>query len=81
MRRLSVALVGIPYAGHPSEARAQGHLWTTSHSHGNTAAKRYQLPNPQRGAAPLVPNVELDDAVLHFRCGDLIFSNLSRLFL
>jgi hypothetical protein len=80
MRRLAVALVGIPYAGHPSEAWAQEHLWITSHSHshGNTAAMRYQLPNPQRGAAPLVPNVELDDAILHFRCGDLIFSNLSR---
>jgi hypothetical protein len=76
MRRLAVALVGIPYPGHPAELWAQRHLWSPPLV--GPTAMQYRLPNPSRGAPPLIPNVELDDAVLHFRCGDLILSNLSR---
>lgn len=76
MRRLAVALVGIPFAGHPAEAWAAEHLWS------KPTMGLYQLPNPRPDDNPLIPpeqlNDGLDDAVLHFRCGDLIFSNLSR---
>ena len=34
-----------------------------------------QLPSPKRNDPPLYSNVELDDVVIHFRCGDLISSN------
>jgi hypothetical protein len=79
MRRLAVALVGIPYPGHPSERWVEEHLWPSLlSSQKNTNNNVYQLPHPQLEDAPLIPHVELDDAVLHFRCGDLIFSNLSR---
>lgn len=78
LRRMAVALVGIPYAGHPAEQWADENLWNTNDS-GNDASSRgeivHQLPTPQRDDPPLYPNVDLDEAVLHFRCGDLISSD------
>jgi hypothetical protein len=74
MRRMAIAMVGIPYPDHPSAAWAEEHLWSEAdpHRHGRNYM---QLPSPQKGDAPLFPNAELDDAMLHFRCGDLAFSN------
>jgi hypothetical protein len=72
LRRMAIALVGIPFAGHPAEAWGEQYLWS------HTAKQRtdaYQIPVSDRNTPPLYPDVELDDAVLHFRCGDLILSN------
>jgi hypothetical protein len=68
LRRMAVALVGIPSsADHPARQWAADHL-----------EDRARAPFMQVAAAlddaPLYKNVELDDAVLHFRCGDLISS-------
>jgi hypothetical protein len=74
MRRMAIAMVGIPSPDHPSAGWAEEHLWsdTNPHRHGRDYM---QLASPQRGDAPLFPNTELDDAMLHFRCGDIISMN------
>ena len=66
LRRMAIALVGIPSPDHPSAKYARDVLWKQQ--------EPSQVPNPQPGDAPLIPNVFLDDAVLHFRCGDLMES-------
>lgn len=41
-----------------------------------TSASTSQLPLPRRHHPPLFPNIEFDDAVIHFRCGDLLTTSL-----
>ncbi|CAB9512350.1 expressed unknown protein [Seminavis robusta] len=68
-RKMAIALVGIPYPGHPAEAWAKKYLWGNNHIYmGQNSVM--QMANPQQEDNPLHSNVELDDAVLHFRCGD-----------
>ncbi|CAB9515276.1 expressed unknown protein [Seminavis robusta] len=67
-RKMATALLGIPYPGHPAEAWAKKYLWATSHTYMGRDSVM-QMPNPQKGENPLYPNVELYDAILHFRCG------------
>jgi hypothetical protein len=76
LRRMAVALVGIPYPGHPAEQWAEEYLWNSDKEvyHSNSGIV-HQLPTPKRGVPPIYANVDLDEAVLHFRCGDLINSN------
>mmetsp|Transcript_16823 Transcript_16823/g.48478 ORF Transcript_16823/g.48478 Transcript_16823/m.48478 type:complete len:517 (-) Transcript_16823:338-1888(-) len=68
LRRMAVALVGIPHEGHPSEAWAEEWLWSGRHERPDVM----QLPPPKRDDPPLVPNVEVDDTAIHFRCEDLM---------
>jgi hypothetical protein len=79
LRRMAIALVGVPNDGadHPSAAWAEQHLWTNNDDNNNSSSTRnqYQLLPPKRDDAPLFPNVELDEAVIHFRCGDVVNSN------
>lgn len=75
MRRMAIAMVGIPSPDHPSAAWAEEHLWSVEankHEHGRDF---FQLPHPQKDDPPLFPDTEIDDAVLHFRCGDIIMTN------
>jgi hypothetical protein len=72
-RTMAIALVGVPGADHPSAEFAEKHLWSDEHS---STERRPYLPMPQQESDPVYPrgSVELDDAVIHFRCGDLMDS-------
>jgi hypothetical protein len=72
LRRMAVALVGIPHENHPAEAFADRYLWN---SLWKTPDDTFQLSVPARGEPPLIPGVVLDDVVLHFRGGDLFNSD------
>jgi len=74
LRRLAVALVGIPSPHHPSAQWAKVSLWSVNDPY-SAGRNRMQLPHPQEDAEPLFPKTELDDAVLHLRCGDIIDSD------
>jgi len=71
LRRMAVALVGVPTKDHPAATFAAKYMKLPAGSGMGTelqvAAKELDKP--------LFPDVELDDAILHFRCGDLIMSN------
>lgn len=71
MRRMAIAMVGIPNPDHPSAAWAEKYLWSGSALDSN----HMQLASPQKDDLPIYPKTELDDAMLHFRCGDLVMSN------
>ena len=62
LRRMAIALVGIPYPNHPA---AQFRL-------DPEREQEMQVPMP---STPLLPNVTLDDVAIHFRCGDIIEAN------
>ncbi|GAX16461.1 hypothetical protein FisN_19Lh039 [Fistulifera solaris] len=59
LRRMAIALVGIPYPTHP----AADFVLVPERE------QEMQLPMPE---TPLRPNIELDDVAIHFRCGDII---------
>lgn len=73
-RRMAIAMVGIPSSDHPAAAWAEENLWKDhdDHRHGRNYM---ELVTPHKGDTPLYPDVEVDDAMLHFRCGDIISSN------
>lgn len=71
LRRMAVGLVGI-LPGHPSATFADQNLWSEQRQ---PTASILQLAIPQRNDRPLFSPVELDDAVIHFRCGDLMVSD------
>jgi hypothetical protein len=73
LRRMAVSLLGaIP--DHPSAVFAEKFLRNSS----LRSLQRFepQLAHPLEDA-PLFRNVTLDDAVIHFRCGDLLTTNLT----
>ena len=59
MRRMAIALVGIPYPTHPA-------------AHFRIDPEREQELQVPMPSTPLLPNVGLDDVTIHFRCGDII---------
>ncbi len=59
LRRMALALVGIPYPTHP----AADFVLSADRE------KALQVPMP---TVPLLSNVEVDDVAIHFRCGDII---------
>jgi hypothetical protein len=75
-RRMAIGLVGVPRPDHPSAKFAEKYLWSESDANDEPFSV-LQLPVPQRADDPPFPpgSIELDDAVIHFRCGDLIESN------
>jgi hypothetical protein len=75
LRRMAIGLVGVPGSDHPSAQFAEKYLW--SESGGDESFSVLQLPVPQRDDDPPFPTdtFELDDAIIHFRCGDLMASN------
>jgi hypothetical protein len=73
LRRMAVALVGIPYEGHPAAAFAKEHMPTHS-PYGAGMGTKLQLAATDQDK-PLFSDIEIDDAQIHFRCGDLMMSN------
>ena len=67
LRRMAIAIGGIPDNNHPSASFAKQYLWSD-----NDSEDEYQLPTPQSGDKPLVPGMKFDDVAIHFRCGDIM---------
>jgi hypothetical protein len=67
LRKMAVALVGIPNREHPSHSFSQENLWKEQKE--DTVLPVYGIRSPHKDEKPIVPDVILDDAVLHFRCG------------
>jgi hypothetical protein len=75
LRRMAIALVGIPYEDHPAAAFAKEYMQSESpYSTGTAMGTKMQLPASSQDE-PLFPGTEIDDACLHFRCGDLMLSS------
>jgi len=71
LRRMAIALVGVPNADHPSAEFAEKNLWPNTLSAGkNEFRSVMQIPNPKKDEPPLFENISIDDAVVHFRCGE-----------
>jgi hypothetical protein len=78
LRRMAIALVGVPQHNkeHPSHAFAERYLWSQQRIGEEEVHNRvFQISNPTRGQPPLYPETTLDDAIIHFRCGDLMRTN------
>jgi hypothetical protein len=85
LRRMATSLVGTttasvvrgPFAalGGAAAAASAPTLSNSSSSSSSTTFVPY-LPSIPNEQPPLFKNVDLDDAVIHFRCGDLLASNL-----
>jgi hypothetical protein len=73
LRRMAIAVVGIPSADHPSAAFSRHHLIPNLRNSSFSVEGYLYTPMPSEG--PFFPNVELDDTVIHFRCGDLMTTN------
>ena len=73
LRRMAIALVGLPDKNHFSHHAVK--TWMSQHEddtkNGN---KMFLTPS----YTPLYQNVELDDVIVHFRCGDLMSSQHPR---
>lgn len=83
VRKMTISLVGI-IPNHASEQFAEEVLWGDTIDSENVdrgattkALNVPQLPIPSRNDDALFPDVVLDDAVIHFRCGDLLSTELS----
>ena len=71
LRRMAIALIGVPNADHPSARFAEKYLWANVSSNGKSEYQSVmQVPNPEKDEAPLFENVPIDDAIVHFRCGE-----------
>ena len=78
LRRMAVALVGVPNNDHPSFAERSRWLQMEGNIGNKTGHSVPTLPTPRIEDPPILPDVELDDAAIHFRCGDLIDSEEPR---
>jgi hypothetical protein len=87
LRVMAIALVGIPAPDHASAQFAKTHLWPAAGSpirptEDSILAGEMQLSAPLETDLPLLDSstsserfaTSLDDAVIHFRCGDLMDS-------
>jgi hypothetical protein len=59
LRRMAIALVGVPYPTHPAADFV-------------LVPEREQEMQVPMQDTPLLPNIELDDVAIHFRCGDIM---------
>ena len=80
LRKMAIGLLGIPRKGHPSTMFAETSLrsqQSTGRSTRVSALGKSQIQRPKKDDIPLLAasKYELDDAVLHFRCGDLMDSD------
>lgn len=70
MRRMAIAIVGVPDdESHPSWDYLHKTMWNEEQV---SSLDLYDIPTPKPGDAPLVPGIEIDDAAIHFRCGDIM---------
>lgn len=74
-RRMAIELVGIPGPDHPSAHFVENTLTSVSPVH----VKEMQLSSFYKEKTdpvrPMGANFEVDDAIIHFRCGDLMNSD------
>ena len=75
LRKMAVGLMGVPHKNHASALFAEEFLWSDNEPVSATGG-HLSLNNPQQNDVPPYPASEysIDDAVLHFRCGDLMDS-------
>jgi hypothetical protein len=75
LRKMAVGLMGVPSADHASALFAQKYLWSEQVA-SSSLGGHLTLSNPQQSDIPPFPASKygIDDAVLHFRCGDLMDS-------
>jgi len=82
LRRMAVAMVGVPPREHSTFNNVRE--WVRREQHEQLKGqqrRKMQLEydfSTAETARPLYPSTELDDAILHFRCGDLMNSNHPR---
>jgi len=73
LRRMAIAVGGLPHESHPVYQRAkeyaEEYLWSDFEEKSIDSS---QLPMSEKDDDPLVPGIEYDDAVIHFRCGDIM---------
>lgn len=76
-RRMAIGLVGVPRPDHASAQFAEKYLWSKREGVHDESTSVLQIPIPHKRGEPVFPrgSVELDDAVIHFRCGDLMTSD------
>ena len=77
LRRMAVALVGVPHKNHPSAEFEKKFLLPESQQPPFTptpaTGQIYQVPiHDYFENGPLYPDVELDEVAIHFRCGDVL---------
>jgi hypothetical protein len=81
LRRMAVRMVGIPPPTHSTHGKVLEWLSDVAKQN-DSSSYRLQLPIPSveqlENQPPLYPDVQLDDAIIHFRCGDLMNSNHPR---
>lgn len=73
LRRMAIALVGVPNSDHPSLKFATKYLWPTGIAFPSGENKFHsvmQIPDPKEDEPPLYENISIDDAIVHFRCGE-----------
>lgn len=78
LRRLAIGLVGVPGLEHPAAKFAKDYLWSENPLPLPTDFNfTLQLPPPQRSDHFGITSktLSLDDATIHFRCGDLMNLN------
>lgn len=81
LRRMAIGLVGVvSKPNHPSALFAEEQLWSSDNhadgTPGGSSGYTMQLAPPQRTDKPPFPpeSFEMDDAVIHFRCGGKLVS-------
>lgn len=76
-RRMAIGLVGVPGPDHASAPFADNYFWSENAGRHNWSIVDPQITTPRREDNPIFPkgSIELDDAVIHFRCGDLMNSD------
>ena len=78
LRKMAIGLLGIPQNDHPSAEFTERSLWNRRSTTSQVSTMGFsQLPVPNKDDIPSFHENEydLDDAVLHFRCGDLMDSD------
>lgn len=62
LRRMALCMSRVPYQGHQA-----AHIVRNE-----TREQQLQLPMTMTDDSPFFPDAQLDDAVIHFRCGDIL---------
>jgi hypothetical protein len=69
---MTIGLLGIPSSTHPSAFFAENYLWSQTSQSSSVGISLLPIPKPNDTPLYTADEYELDDAVIHFRCGDLM---------
>lgn len=75
LRRMALAMVGFPPASHSTYDKI---LTWVAEERSSPRQHRLELPFSDPTTPTLYPSTDLDDVIIHFRCGDLMSSNHPR---